>query len=148
MRTVNTFSQLLRPGVYYSLAQINLELGSRDQAEQYYQAALPLLRSNPERIAPRFDFLKGRLLASDDPPDFEQAEVYFNKSISADEASGARAPAAQTRFYLAQMLAQKGEVDRSRTLLTELRGQFQSWEIPTWQQKCELLLEGIEKGKL
>jgi tetratricopeptide (TPR) repeat protein len=128
-------------GVYYSLVQINLELGSRAQAEQYYQAALPLVQSNLERIAPRFDFLKGRLLASDDPLDFEQAEVYFNKSIRADEASGARALAAQTRFYLAQMLAHKGEVERSQTLLTELRGQFQSWRIPAWQQKCELLLE-------
>jgi hypothetical protein len=55
--------------------------------------------------------------------------------------------AAQTRFYLAQMLAQKGEVERSRSLLTELHSQFQSWDIPVWQQKCEQELEALDSPK-
>ena len=52
--------------------------------------------------------------------------------------------AAQTRFYLAQMLAQKGEVERSRSLHTEIRDQFQDWDISIWQQKCEQVLVGIK----
>ncbi|MCK5659674.1 MAG: hypothetical protein KAH96_07340, partial [Alphaproteobacteria bacterium] len=64
-----------------------------------------------------------------------------------DETSGAVVLAAQTRFYLAQMLGQKGENDRSLSLLNELRSQFQSWGIPVWQQKCEQELEGLDSLK-
>jgi class 3 adenylate cyclase/tetratricopeptide (TPR) repeat protein len=133
--------------VYYNLVRVNLFLGDWHVAEQYYQAGLPLVKLNPEREAGRFDFLKGRLLASGSPPNFEQAQVFFEESISADEISGAVVLAAQTRFYLAQMLAQKGEVERSRSLLTELHSQFQSWDIPVWQQKCEQELEALDSPK-
>jgi hypothetical protein len=34
------------------------------------------------------------------------------------------------------MLARKGEVGRTRKMLTELRCHFQSWNIPVWQQRC------------
>ena len=52
-------------------------------------------------------------------------------------------PAAQTRFYLAQVLAQNGEVERSREMFTELNSHFQDWSIPVWQQKCEQELEAL-----
>jgi hypothetical protein len=39
------------------------------------------------------------------------------------------------------MVAQKGEIARSRSLLMELFGQFRGWGIPVWQQKCEQELE-------
>ncbi len=52
--------------------------------------------------------------------------------------------AAQTRFYLAQMLAQKGEAARSRSLHTEIIDQFQDWDISIWQQKCEQALVAIK----
>jgi len=130
--------------VYYSLVQATLALGDRPAAERYYQAGLPLVELNPEKEASRFDCLRGRLLASSSPPEFEQAELFFEQSIKADETSGAVVSAAQTRFYLAQMLAQKGEIDRSLSLLNELRSQFQNWGIPSWQQKCEQALEAID----
>jgi tetratricopeptide (TPR) repeat protein len=133
--------------LYYNLVGVTLALGDRPAAERYYQAGLPLVQLNPEREAPRFDFLKGRLMASSSPPNFEQAEVFFEQSIKADETSGAIVLAAHTRFYLAQMLVQKGEVERSRSLLTELRSQFQSWGIPVWQQKCERELEALDSPK-
>jgi tetratricopeptide (TPR) repeat protein len=133
--------------VYYNLVQATLALEDRPAAERYYQAGLPLVKLNPEREASRFDFLRGRLLASSSPPNFEQAEVFFEQSIKADETSGAVVLAAQTRFYLAQMLAQKGENDRSLSLLNELRSQFQSWGIPVWQQKCEQELEALDSTK-
>jgi tetratricopeptide (TPR) repeat protein len=129
--------------LYYNLVRVTLALGDWAEAERYYQTGLPLVQLNPEREAPRFDFLKGRLLASSSPPNFKQAEVFFEESIRADETSGAVVLAAHTRFYLAQMLAQKGEVERSRSLLTELHSQFQSWCIPIWQQKCEQELEAL-----
>jgi tetratricopeptide (TPR) repeat protein len=130
--------------VYHNLVQVTLALGDWPEAERFYQAGLPLVQLNPEREAPRFEFLKGRLLAAGNPPNFEQAEVFFEQSIRADETSGAVVLAAQTRFYLAQMLAQKGEAERSRSLFTEICGQFQDWDIPVWQQKCEQALEALE----
>ena len=133
--------------VYYNLVQVSLALGDWAAAERYYQAGLPLAQLNPEKDSPRFDFLKGRLLASSSPPNFGQAQVYFEQSIKADETSGAVVPAAQTRFYLAQMLAQKKKTDRSRSLLNELRSQFQNWRIPFWQQKCEQALGALNSLK-
>jgi|GEM_PF-2567315 len=133
--------------VYYNLVRVSLELGDWDEADRYYQEGLPLVELNPDREASRFNFLNGRLLASGDPPDFEKALVFFEKSILADEASGAMVLAAQTKYYLVQMLAQKGEIERSRSLLAEIHKQFQDWNIPTWQQKCGQALENIEKGK-
>ena len=129
--------------VYYNLVQVALALGDWAEAERYYQAGFPLAQLNPEKDSPRFDFLKGRLLASGNPPDSGQAQVYFEQSIKADETSGAVVLAAQTRFYLAQMLAQKKKTDRSRSLLNELRSQFQNWLIPFWQQKCEQALGAL-----
>jgi len=132
--------------VYHNLVQVTLGLGDCPEAERFYQAGLPLVELNPEREAPRFDFLKGRLLAAGSPPNFEEAEVFFEQSIRADEACGAVVLAAQTRFYLAQMLTQKGAVERSRSLLTEIRGQFQDWNIPVWQQKCNQALEALQNS--
>jgi class 3 adenylate cyclase/tetratricopeptide (TPR) repeat protein len=129
--------------VYYNLVKVALALGDWAGAERYYQAGLPLAQLNPEKDSPRFDFLKGRLLASSSPPNFGQAQVYFEQSIKADETSGAVVPAAQSRYYMAQMLARKGEVERAREMLTGLRSHFQSWSIPVWQQKCEQELETL-----
>jgi len=70
-------------------------------------------------------------------PDYSQAEECFQNSVQVDEEVGAVVPAAQTRYYLARMLARRGEVGRTREMLTELRSQFQSWNIPVWQQRCE-----------
>jgi class 3 adenylate cyclase/tetratricopeptide (TPR) repeat protein len=129
--------------VYYGLVQATLALGDTSTAERYYQAGIPLVALNPEKEASRFDCLRGRLIASDSPPDFEQAESFFKQSIKADEQSGAVVPAAQTRYYLAQMLASKGEIERAREMLIGLREHFQSWSIPVWQRKCEQELETL-----
>ena len=133
--------------VYYNLVQVALALGDWAGAEGYYQTGLPCAQLNPKKDAPRFDFLKGRLLASSSPPNFEQAQVYFEQSIKADEISGAVVLAAHTRFYLAQMLAQEKKTDGSRSLLNELRSQFHNWRIPFWQQKCEQALEAVDSLK-
>ena len=125
--------------VYFNLVLVSLELGNRDEADRYYQEALPLVELNPDREAVRFDFLKGRLLAVGNSPDSEKALIVFEKSIQADEASGAVVPAAQTKFYMAQMLVKMGEIKRSRSILSEISNQFENWGIPYWQQKCELI---------
>jgi len=130
--------------VYYNLVQVSLALGDCAWAERYFQAVLPLAQLNPAKDSPRFDFLKGRLLASSSSPDLGQTQIYLEQSIKTDEISGAVVPAAQTRFYLAQMLAQKKKTDRSRSLLNELRSQFQNWRIPFWQQKCEQALGALD----
>jgi len=139
-----TAHQRYLEAVYYNLVRSNIALGDRIYAERYYQDGLYLIQLNPKREGPRFDFLKGCLLASGDAPDFKQAEDFFNKSIRSDQMSGANVLAAQTRFYLARMLAQKKETDRSLYLLNELRSQFKNWGIPSWQQKCEQALEAID----
>ncbi len=101
---------------------------------------VPLVKLNPDREASRFDFLKGRLLTSSDPPDFGNARLLFEKSIQADEASGAVVQAAQTKYYLAQMLVLKGEIERSRYILDEITDIFGNWGIPFWQKKCRFLI--------
>ena len=117
-------------------------------AGKFYQQAIPLIPLNPVRNSARFDYLKGRLLSEGDPVDFEQAEEFFQKSIMADEASGAVVLAAQTRYYLALLLSQKGEIERSHAILTEINGKFENWRIPFWQKKCERALEICKKGKV
>jgi hypothetical protein len=46
------------------------------------------------------------------------------------------------------MFAQKGETERSVSLLNTVRDQFKKWGIPIWQQKCELMLIRLEKGNV
>jgi tetratricopeptide (TPR) repeat protein len=133
--------------VYYNLVRVSLELGDWDEAERYYQDALPLVKLNPDRESSRFDFLKGRLLTSSDSPDFGNARLFFEKSIQADETSGAVVQAAQTKYYLAQMLAQEGEIERSRDILSDIRDMFENWVIPFWQSKCNQALDTINQGK-
>jgi class 3 adenylate cyclase/tetratricopeptide (TPR) repeat protein len=133
--------------VYYNLVRVSLELGDWDEAERYYRDALPLVKLNPDRESSRFDFLKGRLLTSSDSPDFGNARLFFEKSIQADETSGAVVQAAQTKYYLAQMLAQEGEIERSRDILSDLRDMFENWVIPFWQSKCDQALDTINQGK-
>ena len=134
--------------VYCNLTHVALELNDRPAAEGYYKEGFPLVELNPERDAPRFDFLKARLLTGGDSPDFEKIETLFTKSIQADKKTGAVLLAAQTRLYLAQMFAQKGETERSVSLLNESRDQFKKWGVPIWQQKCELMLIRLAKGKV
>jgi class 3 adenylate cyclase/tetratricopeptide (TPR) repeat protein len=144
----NTPHRRYLEAVYCNLVQIALELNDRPAAERYYKEGFPLVELNPERDAPRFDFLKARLLTGSDSPDFEKAETLFTKSIQADQKSGTVLLAAQTRLYLAQMFAQKGETERSVSLLNEALDQFKEWGVSIWQQKCELTLIRLEKGKV
>jgi class 3 adenylate cyclase/tetratricopeptide (TPR) repeat protein len=129
--------------LYYDLVLSALESGDLESAKQHYEEGRPLVELAPHWWGPRFDFLQGLLLMEETSPDYKQAEECFQNSIRVDEEVGAVVPAAQTRFYLAQVLAQKGEVERSRSLLTELRSEFQSWGIAVWQQKCEQELETL-----
>ena len=133
--------------LYYDLVLAELESGDQESAKQHYEQGRALVELAPHWWGPRFDLLQGLLLMAESFPNYTRAEECFQKSIQGDEEVGAVVPAAQTRFYLAQVLAQKGETERSRSLLTELRSQFQSWDIPVWQQKCEQGLEALDSPK-
>jgi tetratricopeptide (TPR) repeat protein len=130
--------------LYYDLVLAELESGNQVSAKQHYEKGRPLVELSPNWWGPRFDLLKGLLLMGEDSPDSTLAEECFQKSIQGDEEVGAIVPAAQTRFYLARMLAHAGE---AREMLTELHSQFQSWGIPAWQQKCEEELEALDSLK-
>jgi tetratricopeptide (TPR) repeat protein len=133
--------------LYYDLVRAELESGDQESAKQHYAEGRPLVELAPHWWGPRFDFLQGLLLMAEASPDYTRAEECFQVSIQGDEEVGAVVPAAQTRFYLAQVLAQKGEVEHSRSLFTELRSAFQNWGIPVWQQKCEQELEALNSLK-
>jgi hypothetical protein len=64
--------------------------------------------------------------------------------MRADEATGAVVLAAQTRFYLGQMLAATGDIGRGRVLLAALRDQFADWGIPVWQGKAAQALAALD----
>jgi tetratricopeptide (TPR) repeat protein len=132
--------------VYHNLIETNLALGDISAAERYYEDATPLRKLNPGRTAPRFDFLRGRLLTEGNPPDYSRADELFLESIDADESSGALVPAAQTRFHRAGLLACMGDVQSGRKLLLEIEKQFQIWDMPTWQMKCEKVLKSLPHG--
>jgi class 3 adenylate cyclase/tetratricopeptide (TPR) repeat protein len=127
----------------YDMARAELELGDLESAKKHYEEGLELVELSPNWWKPRFDFLQGLLLMAEASPDFIQAEDSFKNSIQVDEDVGAVVPAAQTRYYLAQMLARKGRVELTRDILTELCSHFQSWRIPVWQKKCEQELQAI-----
>jgi tetratricopeptide (TPR) repeat protein len=127
--------------LYYDLVLAELESGDLKSAKQHYEKGQQLVELAPHWWGPRFDLLQGLLLIAEDSPDYTFAEECFQKSIQVDEEVGAVVPAAQTRCYLARMLARQGEVGRAREMLTELRSNFQSWSIPFWQQKCDQELE-------
>jgi tetratricopeptide (TPR) repeat protein len=129
--------------LYYDLVLAELQSGDQESAKQHYEEGRLLVELAPHWWGPRFDLLQGLLLMAETSPDYTQAEECFQKSIQGDEEVGAAVPAAQTRFYLAQMLARKGEVERACEILTGLRSHFQSWSIPVWQQKCEQELETL-----
>jgi len=127
--------------LHYDLVRSELESGSMESAQLHYEEGRQLAKLAPNWWEPRFDFLQGLFLMAEASPDYTKAEESFQKSIQGDEEFGAVVPAAQTRFYLALVLAQKGEIERSRFLLTELRSDFQNWGIDVWQKKCEQELE-------
>jgi class 3 adenylate cyclase/tetratricopeptide (TPR) repeat protein len=133
----DTDHQRYLEAVYYNLVRSNILLGNLHRAEKYYQQGLYLEKLNPKREKPRFDFLRGWLVSSEPNPDFDQAEEYFYKSINSDQRAGAVVLAAQTRFYLAKMLAKRNETKRSIFLLNELSTKFEDWHIPFWQEKCK-----------
>ncbi|MGD8764261.1 MAG: adenylate/guanylate cyclase domain-containing protein [Desulfobacteraceae bacterium] len=129
--------------LYYDLVRVELEAGDLESAKQHYEEGRQLVELAPHWWEPRFDFLQGLLLMVEASPDYARVEECFQKSIQGDEEVGAVVPAAQTRYYLARMLAREGEVRRSRDMLTELGSQFQNWNIPAWQQKCKQELETL-----
>jgi len=132
--------------LYYDLVLAELESGNQEAATHHYEEGRPLVELAPHWWGPRFDFLQGLLLMAEASPDYTRAEECFQKSIQGDEEVGAVVPAAQTRFYLAQVLAQKGEVERSRSLLSEICDQFRDWDIPVWQKKCEQAVEVLQNS--
>jgi ribosomal protein L40E len=78
-----------------------------------------------------------------DSPDYAGADLLFQKSIDADETSGAVVLAARTKYYRADLLARQGEIEASRSLLAEIQRQFQHWGMPAWQLKCDKALQTI-----
>jgi len=133
--------------LYYDLVLAELESGDQESAKQHYKEGRLLVELAPHWWGPRFDFLQGLLLMAEASPDYTRAEECFQKSIQGDEEVGAVVPAAQPRYYLARMLALKGEAGRAREMLTELCSQFRSWGISAWQQKCEQELEALDSPK-
>jgi tetratricopeptide (TPR) repeat protein len=133
--------------LYYDLVLAELKSGEQESAKQHYEEGRLMVKMAPNWWGPRFDFLQGLLLMAGASPDYMRAEACFQKSIEGDHEVGAVVPAAQTRFYLAQGLAQKGEVERGREMLKELGRQFQNWSIPAWQKMCEQELEILESFK-
>jgi len=123
--------------LHYDLVRAELESGELESAKQHYKEGRQLVDLAPNWWKPRFDFLQGLILMAGTSPDYAQVEECFRKSIQVDEEVGAVVPAAHTRYYLARMLAHKGEIGRTRKILTELRNFFQSWNIPVWQKRCE-----------
>ena len=65
------------------------------------------------------------------------------RSINVDEKTGAIVLAAQKRFYLASMLIKKGEIERGRTILTNILECFRDWDVPAWQRKCYRVLDAL-----
>ena len=130
--------------VYHNLIETNLALGDISAGKRYFNDAAPLRKLNPGRTAPRFDFLKGRLLTEGGPSGYRRADELFLSSIEADETSGALVPAAQTRFYRAGLLVRMGDVESGRKLLLEIQKQFQIWDMPSWQKKCEEALNALQ----
>ncbi len=129
--------------LYYDLVLAELESGDQESAKQHYEEGQKLVELAPHWWGPRFDFLQALLLMAEGSSDYTFAEECFQKSIKGDEEVGAVVPAAQTRYYLARMLAHKGEVESTREMLTELRSQFRNWGISAWKQKCEQELEAL-----
>ena len=129
--------------LYYDLVRAELELGDLESAKQHYKEGRQLVELSPNWWTPRFDFLQGLLLMMKPRPDYTQAEACFQKSIQVDEEVSAVVPAAQTRFYVARMFACKGEVGRTREMLTELISNFQRWDIPVWLKRCEKELDAL-----
>jgi tetratricopeptide (TPR) repeat protein len=107
-------------------------------AERYYRAG--------RRPTSRFVLLRAQILASGDAPDFVQAESCFEQSMWVDEAAGAVVLVAQTRYYLAQMLVRKGDLERAHSLLTVLCRQFHAWDMPVWRRKCAQALDALCPG--
>ena len=129
--------------VYHNLIEAALALGDLSAAERYFHDAAPLRKLNPDRTAPRFDYLNGRLLAERKSSDFAGADKFFLQSIAAEEASGVVVPAAQTKFHRAILLSRMGDAESSRSLLTEIQKQFENWGMPTWQLKCDHALKPV-----
>ena len=129
--------------LYYDLVRAQLESGDLELARQHYEEGRHLAELAPNWWKPRFDFLQGLLLMAEASPDYIRAEACLQKSIKGDEEVGAVVPAAQTRYYLAQMLVRQGEVRLPREILSELRNKFQEWNIPVWKQKCDQGLETL-----
>jgi class 3 adenylate cyclase/tetratricopeptide (TPR) repeat protein len=129
--------------LYYDLVWAELESGDIESAKQHYEEGRQLVELAPNWWNPRFDFLQGLILMAEASPNYTRAEECFQKSIQGDEEVGAVVPAAQTRYHLARMLVPRGEVGRSREVLTELCNHFQNWNIPVWQQKCKQELEAL-----
>ena len=133
--------------LYYDLTLAQLSLDEQASAKHYYEEGRTLVQMSPKWWGPRFDFLQGLLLMKRSSPDYIEAEACFQKSIAGDEDVGAVVPAAQTRYYLARVLARKGEIESSREILTEISTRFQNWGIPVWQKKCEKELEDLPSLK-
>jgi tetratricopeptide (TPR) repeat protein len=126
--------------VGHNLIESVMIMGDLATAEQYYQEVTHMLKLNPDKAPPRFDALKGRLIAMSEPPDYARADALLQNSIDADETSGALVLAARTKFYRTDILARMGDIDAGRSLLCEIQKLFQKWGIPVWQRKCEQAL--------
>jgi len=107
-----------------------LQLGDKESAKQHYKEGQQLVELSPNWGTPRFDLLQGLLLMMKPCPHYTQAEACFQKSIQVDEEVSVFVPVAQTRSYVARMFACKGEVGRTRKMLTQLISNFQRWDIP------------------
>ena len=129
--------------LYYDLVLAALESGDQQAAWRYYEDGLPMVKLAPHWWGPRFDFLKALLTGADSSNDFSNVKGYFERSIAADEMVGAIVPAAQTRYHLARTLHQNGDKAQSHQMLMDLLDQFESWNIPSWRDKCSEALEAF-----
>jgi hypothetical protein len=127
--------------VYYDLVLAELKSGDHEQAKQHYAKGVQLVELAPRWWQPRFDFLKGLLRQHENESDYNFIEKCYKKSIEGDAEVGAVVPAAQTRYYLAKLIAQAGDLSRAFEMFTDLSSFFETCNIPVWQHKCRRELE-------
>jgi len=144
-RVATGSGMLFQALVLTELSEALLLVGRVDEASALAERLLDLSRMHPGRGYQAHAYrLLGDVAMHRDPPDIEQAEVYYRQARTLAEELGMRPLVAHCHRGLGTLYVKTGRQEQARTELSAAMEMYRAMEMTFWLPQTETALAQVE----
>ncbi len=132
---------------HWFLSQIYFDSGEVAAARDHIREALDLAEKNHENwMKGNAAVSHGRILAKEDPKQWQRAEAEILRGIKSLEDLGTKPYRDQGLFFLGEFYTETGQPEKAGQILQEVHGRFQEMDMTSWASRTGRILQGLRPG--